>query len=325
MTSFDLKQLLPFYADVGILRYGGTLNFHSLEKIMEPVHLGQEEFSIRHLEIIQKDHLFPAWWKLPELSPAEIDSIKWAFKNLRPKDEAIIQKLFEIFKNIEVMSCLLRVIGPKHYGLYSAPVENLLSIKAETPVKKYLFYLDNLTELQEIYGFDRIADVDMALWTLAALLNEEYLWKKPEYHQIITAYLNQPNPVKKISARNALRDIRKANPIYLDLAECFLDTDPEIAGIMAGKELECLINKLLLENQSTYKYYPPSKMPEKLDELARKKVINDQVKEDILSWWETRNNAVHWDLAQADDWKLKDLKEKVCQMISGIRKIKEKP
>jgi hypothetical protein len=35
---------------------------------MEPVRLGQEEFSVKHLEILQKDNLFPAWWKLPELS-----------------------------------------------------------------------------------------------------------------------------------------------------------------------------------------------------------------------------------------------------------------
>ncbi|HEK84862.1 MAG TPA: hypothetical protein ENO29_00695 [Candidatus Aminicenantes bacterium] len=201
---------------------------------------------------------------------------------------------------------------------------NLLSIKAETPIKKYLEYLDNLTELQEIYAFDRIADVDMALWTLACLLNEEYLWKKPEYYQIIDSYINQSNPVKKISARNALRDIRKTNLIYLDLSECFIDTDPEIAGILAGKELECLIDRLFIKVQSGPKIYLPVKMPEKLAELVRKKVLTDQLKDEIGSFWETRNSAVHWDLSSANDWKLKDLKKRVGEMITGIRKLKER-
>ncbi|MCR4397273.1 MAG: hypothetical protein NUW07_11175 [Candidatus Saccharicenans sp.] len=324
MAKFNLKELLPYYQEMAILKYGGTLDFERLEKSMEP--LGREEFSYRHLETLEEDNLFPAWWKLPELLPEELETLKWVFKNPQPRDQDLLQKLFDIFKNIEILSCLLRVICPQHYGIYSAPVENLLSIKAETPVKKYLTYLENLAELQEEYRLERIADVDMALFALCCLLNEGYIRQNPGYHQIYVDYLERPNLVKKISARNALRHLRQENIFYLDLAESFLETDPEIAGILAGKELEGLINNLWEKekDKSGHKFYKPLTMPEKLEELARRKVFSDQVKEDIQGWWDTRNDCVHLNLSEARESQLQDLRVRVSQMIAGLTKLKEK-
>lgn len=326
MSQFDLKPLLGLYESFGILKYGGTLDFGRLEKSMEPVRLGREEFSYRHLQMLKEDNLFPAWWKLPELQPPELEALKRVFRNIHPGDSDLVQKLFDIFKNIEILSCLLRVICPQHYGIYSAPVENLLSIKAETPVKKYLVYLENLAELQEEYGLERMADVDMALFALCCLLNEEFIRQNPDFRQIYLDYLEQPNRVKKISARNALRNIRQENIFYLDLAWSFLETDPEIAGILAGKELECLVNKLWKQERkkSSYKPYKPLNMPEKLEELARRKAFTDQVKEDLQNWWETRNNCVHLNLAEASEPQLQELRARVSQMIDGLSQLKEK-
>ncbi|MDI6844950.1 MAG: hypothetical protein QME28_02310 [Candidatus Saccharicenans sp.] len=326
MPEFNLKQLLPLYQEVAILKYGGTLDFDRLERYMEPVRLGQEEFSRRHLEALQLDHLFPAWWKLPELKEDELEAMKSIFKNPGPKNEKVIQKLFDIFKNIEILSCLLRVICPQHYGIYSAPVENLLAIRAETPLKKYLIYLDNLTELQEAYGFKRIADVDMALFALCCLLNEEYLRQNPDYHEIYTNYLQNPNPIKKISARNALQRLRQENISCLELAECFLEIDPEIAGFLAGKELESTVNNLLLEEKgrSGLKKFKLASMPEKLEELVLRKVISDRVKEDMQKWWDTRNDCVHIDWSEASGEELASLKTNVVEMIEGIKLVRER-
>lgn len=324
MSQFDLKRLLGLYESLGNLKYGGTLDFSRLEKLMEPVRLGQEEFSRRHLEALQRDNLFPAWWKLPELKPAELEAMKWIFRNPGPKNERVVQKLFDLFLNIEILSCLLRVICPRHYGIYSAPVENLLAIRAETPVKKYLTYLDNLSELQEAYGFERIADVDMALFALCCLLNEDYLRQNPDYHQIHQDYIQKPNPIKKISARNALQRLRQENISYLELAACFLETDPEIAGILAGKEMECLVYGLW-QNERTQtgrRTYKPSSMPEKLEELVLRKVISDQVKEDMQNWWDTRNDCVHKDWFEASEEQLAALRRRVIEMIEGIKSVK---
>lgn len=324
MSTFDLKQLLGLYECLGNLKYGGTLDFERLEKSMEPVRLGQEEFSYQHLEMLRRDNLFPTWWKLPELSAGELEALKRVFRNPQPGDQDLVQKLFDIFKNIEILSCLLRVICPQHYGIYSAPVENLLSIKAETPVRKYLVYLESLSELQEEYGLERIADVDMALFALCCLLTEDYIRQNPDYRQIYLDYLEGPNLVKKISARNALRNIRQENIYYLDLAESFLETDPEIAGILAGKELECLVNRIFYNLQTRHKFYPLGPMPEKLEELARKKVISDREKEDMQEWWNTRNDCVHLNLAEASEPELQKLRARVSEMITGLTALKSK-
>ncbi|MGB9893416.1 MAG: hypothetical protein ACPLRA_03310, partial [Candidatus Saccharicenans sp.] len=326
MAEFDLKELLPCYQEVAILKYGGSLDFPRLEKSMEPVRLGQEEFSYHHLARLKEDNLFPAWWKLPELNESELGALKWVFRNILPCDPKLIQELFDTFKNIEIISCLLRVICPQYYGIYSAPVENLLSIKAETPVKKYLTYLENLAELQEEYRLERIADVDMALFALCCLLNEGYIRQNPDYHQIYRDYLERPNLIKKISARNALRHLRQENVYYLGLAESFLETDPEIAGILAGKELECLINDLWEKekNKGGSKLYKPLTMPEKLEELTRRKFFSDQVKEDLQRWWDTRNDSVHLNLAEASEPQLQELQARVREMIDGLSQLKEK-
>ena len=324
MSGFDLKQLLPLYDEIGCLKYGGTLNFPQLIKLMEPVRKGQEEFGLEHLEIIKRDQLFPAWWKMPELSPQEIDSLKGLFKNIQPKDTGLIQKLFEIFKNIEIMSCLLRIMCPEHYGIYSAPVENLLSIKAETPVKKYLCYLDDLSELKESYGFDTSAEVDMALWALSAILNEDYLRNNSDYHQIYLDYIKEPNAVKRISARQALKNIRKENVSYLDLAECFLETDPEVAGFLAGKEMESLIYALYEQVIPRHKGYRARDFRSRVEELWEKRYLRDQEKEEIIGWWETRNKAVHPDWVSVSPEEVALFREEVIRMISGVRKFKEK-
>ncbi len=323
MSGFDLKQLLPLYDEIGRLKYGGTLNFPQLIKLMEPVRQGQEEFGLKHLEIIKGDLHFPAWWKMPELSPQEIDSLKGVFKNIQPKDINVIQKLFDIFKNIEIMSCLLRIICPEHYGIYSAPVENLLSIKAETPVKKYLCYLDDLSELKESYGFDTSAEVDMALWALSAILNEDWLRNNSDYHQIYLDYINKPNAVKRISARHALKNIRRENVSYLDLAECFLETDPEVAGFLAGKELENLIYTLYEQAVRKQKGYA-REFRSRLEELWEKRYLRDQEKEEIIGWWETRNEAVHTDWVSASPEEVALFREEVIRMISKVREFKEK-
>jgi len=324
MPGFDLKQLLPLYDEIGYLKYGGTLNFPQLMKLMEPVRLGQEDFGLKHLEIIKRDHLFPAWWKMPDLSPQEIDSLKELFKKVQAKDTGLIQQLFEIFKNIEIMSCLLRIMCPEYYGIYSAPVENLLSIKAETPVKKYLKYLDDLSELQEVYGLATIAEADMALWALSAISSEDWLRKKPDYHQIYLDYINEPNAVKRISARQALKNIRKENVSYLDLAECFLETDPEVAGFLAGKELESLIYTLYEKVIPRRKDYRARDFRSRLDELSEKRYLRDQQKEEIIGWWKTRNDAVHTDWVSASSEEVALFREEVINMMNSLRKFKEK-
>ena len=79
------------------------------------------------------------------------------------------------------------------------------AVNDRTPGTRYLYDArsDKLTKLADINP--AIAEADMALWALSAILNEDYLRNNPDYHQIYLDYINEPNVVKKISARQALK------------------------------------------------------------------------------------------------------------------------
>ena len=326
--SFNLKELLPFFEEVGIHKYGGTLDFSSLERIMEPIRKGKEEFSLKHIKAVEKDFDFLKWWKMPEVSVEELEKLKGIFFDLKAKDIEVIEKLFEVFKNIEIVSVFLRLINPYFYGVLSAPVENILNVRGPSQVTRYLNYLDNLTELKEEYEFERIADVDMALWALACILDER--WLKSKYTEIVESFSLEINRVKKIAIRNALLEIEREELRYLEMAELFLEIDVEISGFLAGKKLELLVNKLCKEwgiktyartNKGT-KYIKISAL---LEKLSIKNAINSSDYRNLEEWWKLRNKIVHKELPMGDETEIEELVKRVEEMIKGLRTIKVKP
>ena len=324
---FNLKDLLPLFEEVGNHKYGGTLDFSSLERIMEPIRKGKEEFSLKHIKAVEKDFDFLKWWKMPEVSGEELKKLKGIFFDLKAKDIEVIEKLFEIFKNIEIVSVFLRLINPYSYGILSAPVENILNVRGPSQVTRYLNYLDNLTELKEEYGFERIADVDMALWALACILNER--WLKSKYTEIVESFSLEINRVKKIAIRNALLEIEREELRYLEMAELFLEIDVEIAGFLAGKKLELLVNELckawgIKTYVKTNKGTKYIKIPALLEKLNIKKAINSMDYRSLKEWWKLRNEIVHKELPMVGEAEIKELVKRVEEMIKGLRTLDEK-
>lgn len=86
----------------------------------------------------------------------------------------VVRKLQRYLEDIGVVSVILRFWCPNEFGMISPPVEWILSLgPSRYPVENYLNYLTNLNDLRNLYGFDRLADVDMALWSAAHLLSVE--------------------------------------------------------------------------------------------------------------------------------------------------------
>lgn len=108
------------------------------------------------------------------------------------------------------------------------------------------------------------------------------------------------------------------------MAEFFLESGPEIAGVLDGKDLECLINKIYYEHHSKGKRYLPQRTAEKIEELAKKKLFTAWVKEDLQRWWKLRSEPVHLDLAEATESQLQEFQARVKAMIDSFRKLKTK-
>lgn len=317
----DLKSLLGHFSFVAEEKNLISVQLEKLETVMKPVRKGQEEFSTKHLKALESDIGFFSWWRVPEIGEDEIASLQGLFGRLRPLDEDAIGALQSILKNIEIVSVILRCMDPIDYGIISAPVENLLNIQGPTQENKYVGYLRNLGELRDIYGFERIADVDMALWTLANILNSTKLRHHSVYGEYYQEYLDSPNAIKKIRARNSLPQISDEKPLFK--AELFLDTDYELAGIIAGRELErnvkAYCRKVGVE-LSTRKHKGEIHflyVPELLDKLTEIRRLSSEEGDKAKGWWQVRTNLTHKDKHSV---KQNDVREMIEGVADWIKK-----
>jgi len=296
-NKFDLKKLLGHFDDIGKNIGKGLLNVREFEREFSPIREGEEELSLKYLKLLSKDKSFKNWWIMPEITDKDLIKLGGKFPKLKPLDRRIIEDLFELIKSIEIVSCILRFINPENYAIFSSPVENLLNIRGISPVDKYLFYLKDLTELKDKYEFDKIADVDMALWTLSNIINHEYLRHQHEYSLIYENYSQSINPVKKIMTRNCLLKIKDETPLYK--ADLLLESDPRLAGILACVEMEKIVNDLcatngirILEKKRSGERW--LSMSDKLGKLRfGKNAIKKDEAEDIEKWWDIRHKLVH--------------------------------
>ncbi len=316
--KFDLKQLRDHFCDIGEKRWGQTLQLEELESKFKRIKEGREELSLMHIEAIRDDFAFTRWWKMPEIEEGDLVTLTGIFMNLTPKSKEVIWKLFDLLKNIEIVSCILRFIDPKNYGILSPPVENILNIRGKHQVDKYINYLIDLEKLKEEYDFERIADVDMALWALANLINYSELRHHAIYSDVFNDFEQTPNPVKKIMARNSLEQLIKEKPLYK--AELFLDSDYILAGLIAGRELEIFIKNLckkysikLIEKGKRIRYLSISELSEK---LYSKKVISKEENSSVTEWWKIRCDFVH-------EKEIKLTRSQINKMINGITRLKE--
>jgi hypothetical protein len=107
--------------------------------------------------------MIPAWWHYRK----HIKKTKELFKDISKNERQVVSVLYGIFKNIEVVSIILRFVAPENYGVISPPVRYALGLKAkDNYVYEYLDYLLILRMYAKEYEFGRAADADIALWTL---------------------------------------------------------------------------------------------------------------------------------------------------------------
>jgi len=137
--KFDLKKLLDMFPRISEKPLGKP-NLSGIEAEFKTLASGEEEFSIKHFEILKDvNHRywrFLDWWSIPDLDEKDIDKLKTYFNFPRPDTETMVKGVCRISKNIEVCSCLLRFVDPIKYGILSPPVENLLNIIGKTNSEK---------------------------------------------------------------------------------------------------------------------------------------------------------------------------------------------
>ncbi len=177
MKTIDIREYQELFRKLTRQRYGRDADFASIERQMAELREGRA-LTYGHLEIITDERYWPfaKYWMWPARNQIE-DKLKETtdlFVNPlseykgKVKETAIICKLLEIFKNLSLVSIVLRFVWPEYYAIYSRP--NLWILRVErgaSDLEEYMNYLRIMRLLRQTFKLERTADVDMIVWAAA--------------------------------------------------------------------------------------------------------------------------------------------------------------
>jgi hypothetical protein len=240
-TGKYLHECLREFPSICKLKYGVEFDLGSVEEKVQ--HLRRRTpLTYSDLKYFESpEHWwFQRFWVFPpreRIEPA-LEKESFDFWNLPESNETgTIRKLLHIFKSIELVSIILRFIRPEHYGIYSAPIQHMLDIRhGRDLVETYSAHLDTFRKIEKHHGFDRVADVDMALWVL-----HEKCYGRHQDPAIACAW-REDDFMLQLRVNNLvapLADISEAR-----LAKALVTVKPELAALIACHYFEILIRRL---------------------------------------------------------------------------------
>lgn len=184
---------------------------------------------------------YPDWW--PRLSET-LDTVVELPKDLRSHEtkRRAVEPLQDCLKHIEVVSVVLRFLRPSEFGILSPPVVSLLNLApADNHVDYYMRYLDVLEDLARHYRIERVADVDMALWS-AAHLSIDPAWAS------LKEEMEQDKYFQEVRLRNLVEGLgrsgRDSDQQRLLFARVLVRNDHMTAALIAARSYESAVLQL---------------------------------------------------------------------------------
>ena len=211
----------------------------------------------------------------------ELKERQWYARWQDLADHEIVKNLFAVFRQIEPVSMVLRFARPKQFGIYSSPVAELLGVRLRRkPTATYTAYLKSLRKLRDARGFERIADVEMALWVVQVVVVEDRL--EGDEPKALLEEFARDMPLRQMHARNLTVKLFSETP-KLKLAESLLTTDVPLAGQIAGIEFEQLVGK----------WVGGQPWENSLNRMIDRSECRDEERDDLHRARRIRNKAIH--------------------------------
>ena len=182
MAKHYLQVCLEQFPDVSKQRWerGRTFDLEAIEEKVKD--LQTKEVSVSELHERFSDYLnndkfwwFSQYWLFPSLEYLSQKDKEQTFRfPERPREienkneeKELIQNLLKAFRQIELVSIMLRFICPESFGILSPPVEHVLNLRRGTnAVATYRNYLKDIRKIRDSYALHTAAKTDMALWVL---------------------------------------------------------------------------------------------------------------------------------------------------------------
>ena len=171
MSSFDLEKCKNCANEIFSQKFGRIPNFRILEDKFDNLRKTKKPLSYKHLRQLKRREFwdFEDYWILPDRWHLRnsMKRTKGIFLDLPNIERKAIDTLNNIFKNIELVSIVMRFVDPHNYGIMSPPVKYALKQSpSENYTKEYLEYLQILRNYAEEYNIKKVADTEIALWSL---------------------------------------------------------------------------------------------------------------------------------------------------------------
>ena len=276
-------------------KHGINIDFKKIEKRLKHLKEGTA-LTYADLENIADDSCWPfnKYWMWPSKDQIEekLSQTEGWFKTLLEDsnyEEKCIADLDGIFKNIALVSIILRLVFPKRYAIYSRPTLRILRTeRGENDVEEYLNYINDLRLLRQSFGVPNTSDMDMIVWAISQA--------KGEYLRDFKKMLSERLP--KNLTPNELINYQSGN--LLKIAEGFYEQKTfKISGYWAARAFEVFLRNECLICLGNI---PPRKNGEietLIDSLCQVQHYSGK-RETLHSLRKLRNRVIHvgWKLCQ---------------------------
>ena len=234
--------------------FRGPQNLRGIEERVSTI--ASRSLIYDHIEPIKKIESWGGqqFWQWP--SRKEFDERRalkpialWDKGDDRKNEKTTVEEMLRVFRHIEPVSVVMRFLAPGRFGILSPPVEKLLEVSpSSSPVEKYLSYVEDLRVIKDKRKFERVADVDMAIWTLQQVIDYPDRLNKvvPEGKGWRREY-EKDRLLREIRVRNLTRSLFR-NMELADIAEALVpnylhglpDQDRllQLAGQITGIQFE---------------------------------------------------------------------------------------
>lgn len=318
-----LHRCRDLHARVTEIRYGRTQNLAGIEEAAAGIR-SSRRLTYDDIEGIRDGRIWNAdtfgYWPPRDEIESILESQEWDFWNLPRKEDEAISGLLRVFRQIEPVSVVLRFIVPKHYGIMSPPVEKVLGPGPfRRHPERYRIYLNNLRKIRDDRGFDTVAEVDMALWTLQLGVLDEMLadhLPKVEYEALWDGF-RQDSKLREIRVGNLTRQIF-SDMTRGELSEALLATNSELAGQIAAIEFERSVKRMVGAkpgDKESLRKLVDDVLPDRIREALRDRDESGRLIIECKEAVSTRNKVIHPERT----WR----KEEIVKLIQTMNKINE--
>ena len=311
MRQDYLYRCLQLHPKLTKIRYGREQDLTEIESSVAHV-TSTHRLTYQEIERIRDSDKWNiagdfGYWPAREECERALDARPWDLGPTAYARQDAIERLYTLFRQIEPVSVILRFVAPAHYGILSPPVENLLGLASfRSHTQSYLHYLGDLDRIGRDREFERVADVDMALWVLVVGVQDKRLENRIPHAEFddLGRRFRRDAGLQQIRVKNLTRQlfVELTRP---ELAEALLTTDVRLAAQIAGVEFESSVRRLVPADSSL-------RLAE-LTRIARSKGYKVADWNDAIA---IRNKAMH---------PSKIRKKEVLRLIEAMKKVGRLP